>query len=95
MGSYSKMLYESIKKEEEFNIKLVSQDNSFFQKDSPYDYLFFDIIELPLKLRESDVYPALTPLESFYLNSKKSVVTVLDIIPIKMVEMGMQISSQK
>jgi len=88
MGSYSKMLYESIKTEKDFNIKLVSQDNSFFQKDSPLDYLFFDIVEIPFKLRESDVYHALTPLESFYLNSKKSVVTVLDIIPIRLVEMG-------
>ena len=88
IGSYSKILYESIKKETDFNIKLISQDNSFFQKDSPYDYLFFDIFEIPLKLRESDVYHALSPLESFYLNSKKSVVTVLDIIPIKLVEMG-------
>lgn len=88
MGSYSKMLYESIKGEKDFNIKLVSQDNSFFQRDSPYDYLFFDIFEVPIKLRKSDLYHALSPLESFYLNSKKSVVTILDIIPIKMVEMG-------
>jgi glycosyltransferase involved in cell wall biosynthesis len=87
MGSYSKMLYESIKKEKDFNIKLVSQNSNFSSKDSPFDYLFFDIFEVPLKLRESDVYHALTPLESFYLNSKKSVVTILDIIPIKMVEM--------
>jgi glycosyltransferase involved in cell wall biosynthesis len=88
IGSYSKMLYESIKTEKDFNIRLVSQDDSFFQKDSPYDYLFFDIFEIPIKLKESDVYHALTPLESFYLNSKKSVVSVLDLIPIKLVEMG-------
>ena len=88
MGSYSKMLYESIKDEKDFNIKLISQDNSFFQRDSPYDYLFFDIFEVPLKLRTSDVYHALSPLESFYLNSKKSIVTILDLIPIKMFEMG-------
>ena len=87
MGTYSKFLYEGFKNERDFNIKLISQDDSFFQRDSALDYLFYSLIEIPFKLKKidsSDIYHALSPIESFYLNSNKTIVTVLDLIPIKM-----------
>lgn len=33
-------------------------------------------------MRNSDIYHALSPMESFYLDPKKSVVTILDFIPL-------------
>ncbi|KZX11148.1 glycosyltransferase [Methanobrevibacter filiformis] len=90
LGTYSKMLYESIKNEKDFNINLISHDDSFFQKDSSLDYLFYFLIEVLFKLRKSDIYHAISPLEGFYLNKKKSIVTIHDLIPIKMAENDLQ-----
>ncbi|MPL78124.1 Glycosyltransferase Gtf1 [bioreactor metagenome] len=88
MGSYSRVLYESIKNNEDFNIKMISQDDSLIQKDSPLDYLFFSFIELRFKIKSADIYHALSPIESFYLDPNKSIVTIHDLIPIKMAEIN-------
>ncbi|WP_297897475.1 glycosyltransferase [Methanobrevibacter sp.] len=84
MGSYSRVLYESIKDQKEFNIKMISQDDSIIQNDNALDYLFFSIIELKFKIKKAGVYHALSPIESIYLDPDRSVVTIHDLIPIKM-----------
>lgn len=86
IGSYSKVLYESLKNRNNVNINIISQDNSLIKPNNYLDYLFFSLIELRFKIKDSDVYHAVSPLESLYLNPNKSVVTIHDLIPIKLYE---------
>lgn len=80
VGTYSKMLYESIKHEKDFNIDLISYSNFLVPNDSHYATPLFSFVELPLKLKKSDIYHALYPTESFYLKNEKSIVTIYDLI---------------
>ncbi|MCL2156514.1 MAG: glycosyltransferase [Methanobrevibacter sp.] len=86
LGSYSKMVYECIKDEEDFNINLLFQKQ---KQKRGISTMKFSFVEIPLQLMKkrfkygsSDVYHILNPLESFYFNPKKSVVTIHDFIPI-------------
>lgn len=92
-GSYSKLIYEGLKNKN-INIQTISQENSFINKYNQIAYLFFIAIDLKrlIPKYKSDIYHALTPLESLYLPKNKSVTTVLDFIPLN--ETDTFISSQ-
>ncbi|KZX14788.1 GDP-mannose-dependent alpha-(1-6)-phosphatidylinositol monomannoside mannosyltransferase [Methanobrevibacter cuticularis] len=83
IGTYSKMVYEIIKQNKKIQINLTSQDNSYLLKNNPLGYLFYCLIELPIKIKKSDVYHALSPMEALFLNPNKTIVTIHDLIPIK------------
>jgi len=78
LGSYAKILYETLKDDDDLIIEKISQKNDLI-KNRGLSSFFFAFIEIPLRLRTSDVYHALNPLECFYLNPKKSVVTIHDL----------------
>ena len=86
-GSYSKLIYEGLKSYENLNINLLSQEDSIISSYNQLSYLFFTSIDLKRLLNKetylnSDVYHALTPLESKYINKQKGVVSVLDFFPL-------------
>ena len=85
-GSHSKLIYEGLK---EHNVKIntVSQNDCLISSYSKLAYLFFSAIDLKRltskkEYKNSDVFHALTPLESFYIPKNKSVASVLDFIPL-------------
>lgn len=87
-GSYSKSIYEGILENSNYNIKLLSQENSLFPKYNQLSYLFFSSIELKYLLKKelyknSDIFHALTPLEALYTNKRRTVVSILDFIPLQ------------
>jgi glycosyltransferase involved in cell wall biosynthesis len=86
-GSHSKLIYESLKKQENLNIKLLSQENSLFSSYNQLSYLFYTSIDLKRIIKkdfyeDSDVFHALTPLESMHIDKKKGIVSILDFIPL-------------
>lgn len=86
-GSHSKLIYEGLKEQKNINIKLLSQENSLISSYNPLSYLFFTSMDIKRLLRKneyqnSDVFHALTPLESKYINKRKGVASVLDFIPL-------------
>lgn len=82
IGNYSKMIYEGLKNEKTINLTLLSQDDSILPKNI-FSYLIFSNIEILSKLKNSDIYHALSPLDSFKINKNKSVVTIHDLMTIK------------
>lgn len=83
IGSYSKMLLQGLKKKK-MNLTTVSQDDSYFKSDGLLDYICYFYLELPFILDKSeDIYHALSPIESIRLDKSKSVVTIHDLMPIK------------
>lgn len=85
-GSHSKLIYDGLIKHD-VNINLVSQENCLINSYSKFAYLFFSAIDLKRILakkeyKNTDIYHAMTPLESFYIPKNKSVASVLDFIPL-------------
>ena len=85
-GSYSKLIYEGLKRQN-LNLNLISQNDSLFKSYSQFAYLFYSAIDLKrlinnVKFKNSDIFHALTPLESLYIPKNKGVVTILDFIPL-------------
>jgi glycosyltransferase involved in cell wall biosynthesis len=86
-GSHSKLIYDGLKQNKNWNINLLSQENSWITSYNPLSYLFFtsfDVKRLLMKeeFKNSDLYHALTPLESKYINKRKGVASILDFIPL-------------
>lgn len=83
VGNYSKILSNSLKCYKDIDLTLLSQDDSFFPGNNILDYIFFSLVEIPFKLKYQDVYHALSPIESIRLKKSQSVVTIHDLMPIK------------
>ncbi|WP_413861887.1 glycosyltransferase family 4 protein [Methanobrevibacter sp. UBA417] len=86
-GSHSKLIYEGLKKRKQLNLNILSQDESFISSYNQLSYLFFTSLDLKRLLNKEeyqnqDIYHALTPLESKYINKRKGVASVLDFIPL-------------
>lgn len=86
-GSHSKLIYEGLKNYKHLNVKTLSQEDSVVSSYNQFSYLFFTAFDLKRLLRKSifqdcDVYHALTPLESRYINKRKGIASVLDFIPL-------------
>ena len=85
-GSYSKLIYEGLSRQN-LNLNLLSQNDSLIKSYNQIAYLFYSAIDLKRlinrdKYKNSDIFHALTPLESLYIPKNKSVVTILDFIPL-------------
>ena len=85
-GSHSKLIYEGLKKHD-LKINTVSQNDCLLKSYSQIAYLFFSAIDLKRltakkEYKNSDVFHALTPLESLYIPKNKGVTSVLDFIPL-------------
>jgi len=94
LGTYSEMVLKSLQNQENIKLQLISQEKSIlYRKNAPIgwakhlDYLFYSLIEKPFIVKESDIYHALSPIESLWLDSKKSVVNIHDLLLTKMPEM--------
>ena len=83
IGSYSNVLKEGLEKCKNIHLNTVSQDDYLNIGNPHIDTLYFSFLKIPSLLnRESDIYHALSPLESIRLNKKKLVVTIYDLMPI-------------
>lgn len=85
-GSHSKLIYEGLKKQD-VKINLLSQNDCLIKSYSKLAYLFFSAVDLKRltakkEYKGSDVFHALTPLESLYIPKGKGVASVLDFIPL-------------
>ncbi|KZX15739.1 glycosyltransferase [Methanobrevibacter filiformis] len=93
VGAVSAMVLKSLKNNKEININTLSQADSILYKNGPIgklghlDYLFYSLIEIPFKIKEADVYHAISPIEALWLNKDKTVVTIHDLLLTKMPEM--------
>ena len=93
LGTYSEMVLKSLQNQKNIRLQLISQEKSILYRNAPIDwakhldYLFYSLIEKPFIVKESDVYHALSPIESLWLDSQKSVVTIHDLLLTKMPEM--------
>ncbi|MGL4670403.1 MAG: glycosyltransferase [Methanobacteriaceae archaeon] len=77
------MLFKGLNQCNNVDLRLLSQDDSIIKGDDIFGYLFFSLLEVPFKVKESDIYHALSPIESIRLNKKKSVVTIHDLMLLK------------
>lgn len=85
-GSFSKLIYEGLKTQD-LKINKLSQEDSLIKSYNKFSYLYFSAIDLKRlvgkkEYANSDIFHALTPLESFYIPKNKSVTTILDFIPL-------------
>lgn len=85
-GSHTKLIYEGLQNHD-LKINRLSQEDCLINSYSKFAYLYFSAIDLKRLIakkeyRNSDVFHALTPLESFYIPKNKSVASVLDFIPL-------------
>lgn len=83
IGNYSNMHLKGLRKQKNINLNVISQDKSFFNGNRLLDYIYFFSLELPFFLPESDVYHALSPIESIRLDTSKSVVNIHGLMLIK------------
>lgn len=86
VGSYSKLNFESLLKNENLKVNTLSLEDSVFSGYNSFSYLFFSLIGKNYllkkdKFKNSDVFHAMTPMESFYIPKRKSVTSILDFIP--------------
>lgn len=82
IGSHSSLIYEGLKNK--CNLNSISQEDSILPLDY-YSYLLFSSIEIKFLLRnykDTDVFHALSPIESLHINKRKSVASILDLIPL-------------
>lgn len=85
-GSHSKLIYEGLKKHD-VKINRLSQENCLINSYSKFAYLYYSAIDLKRLLakneyRNTDIFHAMTPLESLYIPKDKGVASVLDFIPL-------------
>lgn len=85
-GSHSKLIYDGLS-QKDIKLNQLSQMDGLISSYSPLSYLFYSSIDLKRLVNKSefkntDVFHALTPLESLYLPKNKSVASVLDVIPL-------------
>ncbi len=86
IGSLSRSLVEGLNSIDTLNLKLLSVEDINFPL-SQFEYLYF-IIQGSKKInsdkyKNSDVFHALTPLESFNTDKKKTVTSLMDFIALK------------
>ena len=86
-GSHSKLIYEGLSKKENINVKQLSQKNSIIPTYNKLAYLFYSSVDLKRLInkneyKNTDVFHALSSLESLYLPKRRSVASVLDLIPL-------------
>ncbi|WP_413828600.1 glycosyltransferase family 4 protein [Methanobrevibacter sp. UBA412] len=86
-GSHSKLIFEGLKNCKQLNVNTLSQKDSLISSYNQLSYLFFTAYDLKRllnkeKFKNSDIFHALTPLESNYIDKRKGVVSVLDFIPL-------------
>ena len=89
-GSHSKLIYEGLKKHDVMINKL-SQENCLINSYSKFAYLYYSAIDLKRLLakneyKNTDIFHAMTPLESLYIPKDKGVASVLDFIPLNEVD---------
>ncbi|MDR0911467.1 MAG: glycosyltransferase family 4 protein [Methanobrevibacter sp.] len=98
VGSVSEETLKLLKQEKGININTLSQLDGLFNGTGNInrfyhlDYLFFSLFEMPFmlkrdKFKNTDVFHALTPIEAFYADKKRTVVTVHDLMLITMPKM--------
>lgn len=87
IGNYSNILFQGLSRKKNINITKISQDNSFFKGKGIFDYFYFFSLELPFLLPDSDIFHALSPIESIRVDKSKTIVTVHDLMPIKIPEL--------
>lgn len=85
-GSHTKLIYEGLKKQD-LKLNRISQEDCLVKSYSKFAYLFFSAIDLKRLIskkeyKNTDIFHALTPLESLYVPKNKSVGSVLDFIPL-------------
>ncbi|WP_462316312.1 glycosyltransferase family 4 protein [Methanobrevibacter sp.] len=85
-GSHNKLIYEGLQKHD-LKLNRISQEDCLINSYSKFAYLYFSALDLKRILakreyKNTDVYHAMTPLESFYIPKNKSVASVLDFIPL-------------
>ena len=85
-GSHTKLIYEGLSKRD-VKINRLSQEDCLINSYSKFAYLFFSAVDLKRLIgkkeyKNSDVFHALTPLESLYIPKNKGVASVLDFIPL-------------
>lgn len=85
-GSHSKLIYDGLS-QKDIKLNKLSQANGLVSSYSPLSYLFYSAVDLKRLVNKkeyenTDVFHALTPLESLYLPKHKSVASVLDVIPL-------------
>lgn len=84
IGSLSRSLVEGLNSIDTLNLKLLSMEDVKFPNIRPFDYIYF-ILQGSKKInsaeyKNSDVFHALTPLESFHTNKKRTVTSLMDFI---------------
>jgi glycosyltransferase involved in cell wall biosynthesis len=94
LGTYSEMVLKSLQNQKNIKLQLISQKKSILYRKNVsidwakhLDYLFYSLVEKPFIVKKSDIYHALSPIESLWLDSEKSVVTIHDLLLTKMPEM--------
>lgn len=85
-GSYSKLIYDGLS-QKDIKLRQLSQENGLISSYNQFSYLFYSAIDLKRLIarddyKNTDIFHALTPLESLYLPKNKSVASVLDLIPL-------------
>lgn len=85
-GAFYKLTYDGLVANN-INVNCISQEDCLIKNYNKLAYLFFTSIDLKRLINKkeysnSDVFHALSPLESFYLPKQKSVATILDFFPL-------------
>lgn len=83
IGRYSSILLDSLKNQN-INVKLISQDSNFFPGNTYLNYLEFLTLSIPFKTPQSNIYHALSPLEVINFNRKNTIVTIHDLLPLEL-----------
>ena len=96
-GNHSKLVYEGLRDYTDLNILKVSEDDSIFPSNNKITYTIY-IKELKYILKRKkfnnvDIFHAINPVESLYVNKKKAVINILDFIPITMPLFGKSFGS--
>lgn len=85
VGNHSKLILEGLKNTN-LSLNTISQIDGTFTSNNALTYFYFTYFDLKhilnQKYKNSDVYHALTPLESIYINKRKGVTSILDLMPI-------------
>ena len=86
IGNYSKLVSDSLKINNNINLNLVSMQNNYSNKLNSIMYFYFIFFKLKFilqndKYKNSDIFHAMTPLESIHINKRKGVTNILDLIP--------------